>query len=76
MSWVADSPAPKARQSEERQNNSQGSAQVTDNLAPEGGRSGLFQDSPTLKAGQSLHIQHRSGVANGAAFEVGRSTAA
>jgi hypothetical protein len=38
-----------------------------DSLAPKAGRSGLFQDSLALKAGQSL--QHGSGVADCPSFD-------
>jgi hypothetical protein len=62
---------------EERQGDSQGSAQVADNPPSEAGRSGLFQKSPTLEARHSdcfqRVLQHESDVADGPVFEAGRS---
>jgi hypothetical protein len=50
---VADSLAPKAGRSKDRQEDPQGSTQVVDGLAPEARRSGLFQNNLALKARQS-----------------------
>jgi hypothetical protein len=77
MSQVADSPALEVGRSKERQEGSQDATQVADSPAPEAGRSSLFQDSLSLKAGQSgccqRVLRHESGVADDSTFETGQS---
>jgi hypothetical protein len=73
MSQVVDYPAPEAGWSKERQEDSQGSAQVADSPTPKAERPGLSLDSLSLKVGQAS--QHGSSVTDGPASETGRSAA-
>ena len=79
VSQVADSLAPKAKRSEERQGDSQGSAQATDSPTPEARPSGCYKrvlqhgfdvvDDLAFKAGQSAATQRASNSYEGSIIE-------